>query len=69
LKGIITKDYPKKIAKMLSAISDYIESNELKTAKIKIEKQEDGNYVILGEVIVENTVTYFPIIDNTTRVR
>jgi hypothetical protein len=54
------KNYPNKIAKEFIEIAKCIEENNLFSADIKITKEDDGNYIILGQYITKNTGLYYP---------
>jgi hypothetical protein len=58
------KKYPNESAKELRKIADYIEKGYLSKASIKIEKEDDGNYVILGEYVTNGLDFMLPNIIN-----
>jgi len=48
------KNTPKEIAGQLKVIADNIEKGYLTNANIKVKKEDDGSYDILGDYSVEN---------------
>jgi hypothetical protein len=59
------KDYSKEVAKVVNVIRKNIKDKSLTSANITIKKEKDENYIINGQFVVGNCITFFPADDYT----